>query len=138
MPHKTFATALTILALAAGSAFASAPPDFGPGMRAAHVAWKPTKVIDAHTIAIRGPRVTFCSNEPTLETFVTEERSRIVVDAYAVRPTGPETKCLKRTVLRATVNLTYRIGGRPLYDGRFSPPRVRQLPFVPGESVSSP
>lgn len=138
MPRLSYVIAAAALAIAPGSAFANDPPDFGEDMRAVKVAWKPVRVIDARTIAIRGPRTTFCSNEPTLEMFITEERSRIVVDAYAVRPTGRETRCLRRKVLRATVNLTYRMGGRPLYDGRFSPPRLRPLPLVPGETVSPP
>lgn len=131
--------AATTLAIATGNAVANDPPDFGEDTRAAPVAWKPVKVIDARTIAIRGPRVTFCSNEPTLETLLTEDSSQIVVNAYSVRPTtGRETKCLRRKVLKATVSLAHRLDGRPLYDGRFSPPRLRPLPVVPGETISSP
>src|SRR5215207_8548184 len=105
-------------------------------MRVAHVAWKPVKAIDSRTFVIRGPQVIFCSNEPTLETVVTEERAQIVIDAYSVRPAGRETKCLKRRVLSATVSLARPIGGRRLYDGGFSPPLLRPLPLVPGETAS--
>jgi|GEM_PF-5509227 len=138
MSRLSYVIAAGALAIAPGNAFANAPPDFGEGMQAVQVAWKPMRVIDSRTIAIRGPRVTYCSNEPTLETFITEERSRIVVDAYAVRPEGPETKCLRRKVLRATVNLAHGLDGRTLYDGRFTPPRLRPLPVVPGDTISSP
>jgi hypothetical protein len=125
------------LSAAPGGALASDTPDFGEDMRVAHVAWKPVKAIDAHTILIRGPRVSFCSNKPALETVVTEQRAQVVIDAYSVRPDGPETKCLKRTVLSARVSLAQPIGARRLYDGSFSPPLLRPLPLVPGEPTPS-
>ncbi|HYJ23350.1 MAG TPA: hypothetical protein VEW07_15170 [Solirubrobacterales bacterium] len=131
MSRIVIAIAVASLVIGVGNALANDPPDFGEDMRVAQVAWKPLRVLDANTIAIHGPRVTFCNNQPTLETSVTEERSRVVVNAYVVRPTGPELKCLRREVLKATVDLTYRLNGRPLYDGVFSPPRLRPLPLVP-------
>jgi hypothetical protein len=137
-PRTILVLAVAALFLAPTSTVAGNRPDFGEDMRVARTAWTPVKAIDTYTIEVRGPRVIFCSREPTLETLVTEETARIVVDAYVVRPKGPETKCLRRKVLRTTVRLSQRIGRRPLYDGSFSPPLLRPLPFATGEEVPSP
>ena len=127
---------MAVMAFAAPtSAVAEDQPDFGEGVQAIQVAWHLMKVVDAHTVAIRGPHAIFCSNEPSLKPVVTDAATGIVLDVYELRSTGPEKRCRHAKTLKTRVTLPNRIEERAFYDGLFSPPRLRPLPFMRGETL---
>lgn len=101
--------------------------DFGDEVHAEPVAWHLMKVTSERTITIMVPQVVYCLVEPRLEAVVEEEESRIVIATYLLRGIGPEARCRKVKTRRKKINFDLPIHDRRLFDGRFTPPRLRTL-----------
>jgi hypothetical protein len=120
-----------LMAIGAGGPARGDGGGFTEEVRAEPVAWHLAKMPGERKITLVVPRVIYCLAEPRLEAVVEEQKSRIVIKAYLLRGTGPEARCRKVKTRRKEIGLGHPIDGRPLYDGRFTPPRLRAVPVVP-------